>query len=605
MDRLKRLKEKIRTLPHEPGVYKYYNKDEKLIYVGKAKDLRKRVSSYFTKQEGVDRKTRRLVSQIERIDYTVVSTEFDALLLENNLIKENQPKYNILLRDDKTYPFICVTDEHFPRIYPTRNLDKESCAKFFGPYASIRTMNTLLELLKKLYTFRTCRYDLSPQNIEVGKFKVCLEYHIGNCKGPCEGLQEEEHYDQQVEQAVSIIKGNLGPARQYFKNRMQELAGALQFEEAQRMKERLELLENYQSRSVVVNPDLGDLDVYTISVHEDRAFVNYLKLANGMVIQSHNLEAKKKLDETESDILAMVIFELHHQQVEPTREILTNVEVELDMPGVSFHVPQRGDKKKLIELSLKNVLYFRRDKMRQQESTPPKRNERVLQKLQIDLRLTEIPDHIECFDNSNMQGTNPVAAMVCFKHGYAAKKEYRHFNIKTVVGANDFASMHEIVHRRYHRLLEEEEPLPQLIIIDGGKGQLSAACDALKELGLYGKIAIVGIAKRLEEIYFPEDPYPLHIDKKSESLLLIQRIRDEAHRFAIEFHRKKRNKAGLKLEATNIRGIGKKTIDKIYANFRSLNHIEAKDRTKLEALIGRQKADYVFDYLSTKKESQT
>ncbi|MGB3616980.1 MAG: excinuclease ABC subunit UvrC [Catalinimonas sp.] len=605
MDRLERLKEKIRTLPHEPGVYKYYDGDDRLVYVGKAKDLRKRVGSYFTKQKGVDRKTKRLVGQIERIDYTVVNSEFDALLLENNLIKENQPKYNILLRDDKTYPFICVTDERFPRVFPTRNLDQEQYRHAFGPYAAGRTMNMLLELLKKLYTFRTCRYDLSPENVEAGKFKVCLEYHLGNCLGPCEGKQAEADYQREVDQAVHIMKGNLGPARQHFRDAMQAAAADLRFEDAQRMKDRLKLLEHYQSRSVVVNPNLGDLEIFAVASQDKKAFVNHLRVSHGLVIASNNVEVKKKLDEPDEEVLAAVVVDARRAAAEPAPEVLTNVALDLALPGVTFHVPQRGDKKKLVDLSLKNALFFRRDRTRTSDdgSPPPRRHERVLQKLQIDLRLTALPTHIECFDNSNIQGAYPVAAMVCFKNGAPAKKEYRHFKIRTVVGPDDFASMHEVVYRRYRRLLDEERPLPQLIVIDGGKGQLSASCVALKTLDLYGKIAIVGIAKRLEEIYFPEDPYPLHIDKKSESLLLIQRIRDEAHRFAIEFHRDQRSKGSFQLESDSIPGIGPKTTERIYGRFRTLNQIRPEDRPALEELIGKHKAERVMSYLAEKQKS--
>ncbi len=596
------VRDKIRELPQEPGVYRFLDAEGKLMYVGKAKNLRKRVSSYFSKQHE-DRKTRRLASLIRDVEYTVVDTEFDALLLENNLIKQFQPRYNILLRDDKSYPYICVTHERFPRVFPTRQLVRE-LGTYFGPYASLKTMNTVLGLFKKLYSFRTCRYVLSEENVRAGKFKVCLEFHIGNCKGPCEGRQDEASYNEEVAQAVQILKGNLGPAKAYFRTRMQHWAEQYAFEKAQWTKDRLDLLEQYQSKSVIVSPTLTDLDVLSVITYEKKGYLNYLKVTNGMVVLSKNMEVKFRLDETPGEILALAAVRVREQFNSLAPEIITNVAMPLELPGVTLTVPQRGDKFKLVELSVKNALFFRKEKNQAQAPPTQSRQERILRQLQADLRLPDVPYHIECFDNSNLQGTNPVAAMVCFRNGVPARKDYRHFKIKTVTGANDFASMAEIVLRRYRRLLDEAEPLPQLIVVDGGKGQLSAACESLRALGLYGQVPIIGIAKRLEEIYYPEDPVPLHIDKKSESLRLVQHLRDEAHRFAIEFHRQKRNKSSLRLEALDIPGIGKTTVQKIYREFRSLQQIKAEDRPALEALVGKHRADLLFDYLQ-KKERQT
>ncbi len=596
------LKDKIRLLPENPGIYKYYDATGELIYVGKAKNIKKRVSSYFNKHDGQDRKTRRLVSQIQNIEYTIVNTELDALLLENNLIKENQPKYNIMLKDDKSYPFICVTDDRFPKIYPTRQRQAD-CYTYFGPYASVKTMNTLLELLRKLFTFRTCNYQLTPENIAAGKFKVCLEYHLGNCKGPCEGRETEEEYNYELDQALHILKGNMAVAKNYFKEQMSVSAAAYEFEKAQTFKDKLQLLDNYQSKSLIVNPEMDDMDVCTITSDEKCAYINCLGITKGTINQTLNFSIKKKLDESDEDILIMAIINFRNDFGSNAKEIITNIPVELPIPGVSAHVPQRGDKRKLVDLSLKNVLYYKKEKTLKASGTTTDRKTRVLQTLQADLGLKELPVQIECFDNSNIQGTNPVAAMVCFKNGLPSKKDYRHFNIKTVEGPNDFASMTEVVFRRYRRLLDETAPLPQLIVIDGGKGQLSAACDALKQLDLYGKIPIIGIAKRLEEIYYPEDPIPLHIDKKSESLKLIQRLRDEAHRFAIEFHRDQRSKASLKTGFEDIKGIGKDTIEKLYKHFKSMNKITPERYEEVVSLIGTRRADLIMSYVKAKKRA--
>ena len=576
--------DQVNLLPDQPGVYKFYNAERTLIYVGKAKNLKNRVSSYFNKSKGANRKTRKMASEVRSIEFTIVNSEFDALLLENSLIKKNQPRYNILLKDDKSYPYILLTNERFPRIIPTRRLIHGQ-GRYFGPFASVKGMNNILELLKNLYHFRTCRYDLSKKNIEEGKFKVCLEYHIGNCKGPCEGLQSEEEYNADIEQATNILKGNLGVARTYFREKMQEAAENLEFERAQEYKTKIELLAKYQAKSLVVNDHIGDTDVFTIVSDDQMAYVNYLKANKGAIVLTKTVEVKKKLDESDEDILALIMVELRERYRSTATEVLTNVELPLALEGVSVVIPKIGDKRKLVDMSIKNALYYKRERFNRVQDNQ-QRISRVVLKLQEDLRLKVPPVHLECFDNSNMQGSHPVASMVCFKNGRPSKKNYRKFNIKTVVGPDDFASMYEIVSRRYKRLLEEEADLPNLIVIDGGKGQLSAACQALKDLGIYGDIPIIGIAKRLEEIYRPEDPYPLHIDKKSESLKLIQRARDEAHRFAITFHRQKRSNAALRSELEDIKGIGKKTAMSLLKNFKSVKRIKDAEEEELVSLVG-------------------
>ena len=583
-------------LPNQPGVYKFYNKEDKLIYVGKAKSLRKRVSSYFTKSHQLNRKTRKLISEIVGIAYTIANTEFDALLLENNLIKENQPKYNILLKDDKTFPYICIINERFPRIISTRKFDP-TYGEYFGPFSSVAAMKNVLELIRKLYTIRTCKLNLTPKNIQQNKFKVCLEYHIGNCKGPCENLQTEQDYTQEIEQARNILKGNLGVVKTYFKEHMSTAASKLEFETAQLFKDKLGLLEKFQIKSTVVNPKLSELDVFSIVTEKQTAFVNYMQVNNGAITLAKTVEIKKKLDETNDEVLRLVAVELRDQHNSNHKEVISNEELDLG-EGIVNTVPKIGDKKKLLDLSLKNALEYKKEKLTY--SGKKKKNE-VLVQMKMDLKLTEIPEHIECFDNSNLQGTNPVASMVCFKDGKPSKKDYRHFNIKTVVGPDDFASMKEIVHRRYQRLLNENAPLPQLIVIDGGKGQLSSACEALKDLDLYGKIPIVGIAKRLEEIYYPEDSIPVHISKKSPSLLLLQRIRDEAHRFAITFHRNKRSSATFNTELESIPGVGKNTTDKLLLNFKSTTKVKSATLEQLTEVVGSQKAQTVYNYFKQKK----
>ena len=590
--------DQVNLLPDQPGVYKFYNAERTLIYVGKAKNLKNRVSSYFNKSKGANRKTRKMASEVRSIEFTIVNSEFDALLLENSLIKKNQPRYNILLKDDKSYPYILLTNERFPRIIPTRRLIHGQ-GRYFGPFASVKGMNNILELLKNLYHFRTCRYDLSEKNIEEGKFKVCLEYHIGNCKGPCEGLQSEEDYNADIEQATNILKGNLGVPRTYFREKMQEAAESLEFERAQEYKTKIELLAKYQAKSLVVNDHIGDTDVFTIVSDDQMAYVNYLKANKGAIVLTKTVEVKKKLDESDEDILALIMVELRERYRSTATEVLTNIDMPVVIEGVAFTIPKIGDKRKLVDMSIKNALYYKRERFNRVQDNK-ERIHRVVLKLQEDLRLKVPPVHLECFDNSNMQGTHPVASMVCFKNGRPSKKDYRKFNIKTVVGPDDFASMYEIVFRRYQRLLDEEADLPNLIVIDGGKGQLSAACQALKDLGIYGDIPIIGIAKRLEEIYRPEDPYPLHIDKKSESLKLIQRARDEAHRFAITFHRQKRSNAAFRSELEDIKGIGKKTAMSLLKNFKSVKRIKEAEEDELASLVGPVKAKALKEALADK-----
>lgn len=593
-------KEELSKIPFDPGVYRYFDDTGEVIYVGKAKSLRNRVSSYFLKSNQHDRKTKRLVSQIRRIEYTIVHTEWDALLLENQLIKQFQPKFNILLKDDKTYPFICITDERFPRVYVTRELDKKR-GTFYGPFANLRSMHTLLDMFKALYTIRSCHLHLSKENVEAGKFKVCLEYHIGNCKGPCEGLQPEEDYNVEIEQIHHMLKGNLTMPQQYFKEKMLAAAELMAFEQAHSWKTKIEHLSNFQSKATVINPKIGNVDVLTIVSDEESAYLNFMKITEGYMIATQTFEVKKKLDETDEDLLAMMIVEMREKYGTAAKELISNIKPDLELK-LELVIPQIGDKKKLLDMSMKNVMYFRREKAERREvenSASSSKKDRVLIKLKADLQIKTLPRHIECFDNSNIQGTNPVASMVCFKEGKASKKDYRHFNIKTVIGPNDFASMNEIVGRRYLRLIAENEPLPDLIIVDGGKGQLSAACDALKSLGIYGQVPIIGIAKRLEEIYFPEDSLPLYIDKRSESLKLIQQIRDEAHRFAITFHRDKRSKGSLVSELDGVVGVGKVTATKLLKHFGSIRAIRESSVEDLTSLIGLDRATKVRAYFDT------
>ena len=593
----------LAKVPELPGVYRYFDEEGTIIYVGKAKNLKSRVSSYFAKSNQHDRKTKRLVSQIRNLEFTIVNTEFDALLLENTLIKKHQPKFNILLRDDKMYPFICITNEHFPKIITIRRVDKK-LGTFFGPFANLKVMYSILDVFKQLYKFRTCNLNLSEKNIEERKFKVCLEYHIGNCKGPCEGLQTEPDYLLEIDQAKSILKGNMGLPKQYFEDKMNEAASKLAFEEAQEFKEKLSYLVNFQSKSTVVNPNIKDVDVFSIVSDEEAIYFNFMKVQNGFITQSQSLEVKKKLDETEEDILTMMVWEMRDKYESEAKEVITNIPLSVELKGVENTIPQIGDKRKLLDMSLKNVLYFRKEKAysKASEESAGDSKMRILLTLKNDLQIKTVPRHIECFDNSNIQGTNPVSAMVCFKNGMPSKKDYRHFTPRTVVGPDDFATMNEVITRRYTRLLEEDASLPDLIIVDGGKGQLSAATTALKALGLYGKIPIIGIAKRLEEIYFPEDSIPLYIDKKSESLKLIQRLRDEAHRFGITKHRDKRSKNFIISQLESIEGIGKLTAAKLLKHFGTVSNIYKATPEELENLMGKVRATKIREQLSVINE---
>ncbi|MFD1062382.1 excinuclease ABC subunit UvrC [Winogradskyella litorisediminis] len=584
----------LKTLPHQPGVYQYFDADDKLIYVGKAKDIKKRVSSYFTKHHESG-KTRVLVRKIASVKHIVVETESDALLLENNLIKKYKPKYNVLLKDDKSYPWICVKNERFPRIFPTRRVIKDG-SEYFGPYTSMKTVKTLLGLIKGLYQLRTCNYHLSEEKIEVGKFKVCLEYHLGNCKGACEGLETEEEYHSNIAAIREILKGNFKDSLQQFRKQMKTFAENMQFEDAQKVKEKLDILENYQSKSTVVNPKISNVDVFSIVSDEGYAYINFLQLSYGSIIRSHTLEIKKKLEETDKELLELAITEIRQRFNSNSKEIYVPFKVDLG-DNVKVTVPKLGDKKSILDLSLRNAKYFRMDKMKQIKIVDPDRHtNRIMAQMKADLRLSEEPRHIECFDNSNIQGTNPVAACVVFKDGKPSKKDYRHFNIKTVEGPDDFASMEEVVFRRYKRLLEEDQPLPQLIIIDGGKGQLSSALKSLDVLGLRGKIAIIGIAKRLEELFYPDDPIPLYLDKKSETLKIIQQLRNEAHRFGIEHHRNRRSKGALKTELENIPGVGEQTIIDLMKRFKSVKRIANAKLDELEDVVGVSRANKVYNH---------
>lgn len=586
------IKNYIQHLPDSPGVYRFYDANDSLIYVGKAKSLKKRVSSYFNKTTGVNRKTLRLVSEIKKIEYTLSGTEFDALLLENNLIKQNQPKYNILLKDDKTFPYLCILKERFPRVISTRKYIPEQ-GEYFGPYSSIVAMKNVLELIRKLYTIRTCSLPLTAANIQQKKFKVCLEYHIGNCKGPCESLQTEESYLNDIAHTHTVLKGQISIVEKYFQEQMKAASARLQFEKAHAYKEKIDALEKFQSKSLVVNRDLTDIDVISLYGGEEYAYVNYLIVKEGAIIYSKSIELKKKLEETDEELLSFSFLELRGQSKSTNTIVFSNLPVPLLPEKVENTIPKIGDKKKLVLLSLKNAMELKRERELLRAEKKEKKNE-ALYTLQNDLHLSNPPKIIECFDNSNFQGTTPVASMVRFVNGKPDKKGYRHFNIKTVTGPDDFASMKEIVLRRYSRLTTEGQSLPDLILIDGGKGQLSSACEALKEIGIYGQIPIAGIAKKLEEIYYPEDPLPLLINKKSQGLRLLQFIRDEAHRFAITFHRQKRSKTFLSTELEELKGVGKKTQEKLLNHFKSVKKIKEASFDELEKIVGKNKAELVM-----------
>ena len=583
----------INALPHKPGVYKYFD-DEGIIYVGKAIDLRKRVSSYFTKNDH-NKKTQQLVRNIKRLEFTIVDSESDAFLLENNLIKQHQPKYNILLKDGKTYPFLCLTNERFPRLIPTRNKINDG-SRYYGPYANGTALNVLLELIRALYPLRTCNYNLSAANVEAGKFKPCLELQLGNCHAPCVAREEEETYNGYIQQIRNILNGDLRVPKQYFREQMTAAAQNLQYEQAHQFKVKLDKIEAFQVKSTIVSATLTNIDVFAIASNEKCAFVTYLKVMNGSIILTQSVEITKKLDEEDAEILAPLIMQMRQDFESESREILTNVAIELPLPGTVVAVPQIGDKRKLLELALKNVLYARKEKESMNERSKDVNEVRIMETIKKDLRLTELPKHIECFDNSNFQGDNPVAAMVCFRNAKPSKKDYRHYHIKTVLGPNDFDSMYEVVTRRYRRLVDEGASLPQLVIVDGGKGQLSMAVKALKDLNLWGQIPVIGIAKRLEEIYVPNDPLPLYIDKKSESLRLIQRMRDEVHRFGITFHRSLRDAGTLKTELTDVKGLGPVTADKLLNKFKSVKKIRDLTESELVAEVGKAKAKILQAY---------
>ncbi len=590
----------IQTLPDSPGVYQFFDKDAKLLYVGKARNLKKRVSSYFNKVHDVGR-TNVMVRKIVTIKHIVVATESDALLLENNLIKTLQPRYNVLLRDDKTYPWICIKKEPFSRIFTTRQMIRDG-SEYFGPYTSFKTVHTILDLIKELYLLRTCNYDLNDANIDSGKYKVCLEYHIGNCLGPCEGHQALQDYQQNIDAIREILKGNFKESIRNFKKQMMAFADAMHFEEAQRIKDKLIVLEKYQSRSVIANPKISNVDVFSIVSDESAAYINFLQISFGSVVRSHTMELKKKLQETDEELLELGIIEIRSRFNLTTREIILPFTLDLG-ENIKITVPQLGDKKQILDLSLRNAKFYRMDQMKQLQIVDPDRHaNRVMAQMQKDLRLPVEPRHIECFDNSNIQGTNPVAACVVFKNGKPSKKDYRHFNIKTVEGPNDFASMEEVVFRRYKRLVEENEPLPNLIIIDGGKGQLSSALKSLDDLNLRGKIAVIGIAKRLEELFYPDDPVPLYLDKKSETLKIIQQLRNEAHRFGITFHRDKRSKGALQTSMDSIPGIGEKTMVALIGHFKSVKRLKLASKEEISKVVGLSKAEKITDFYNSSKQ---
>ena len=586
----------LKTLPDSPGVYQYYDKQDNILYVGKAKNLKKRVGSYFTKSHE-NAKTRILVQKIVSIKHIVVTTETDALLLENNLIKKYQPRYNIMLKDDKTYPWICIKKERFPRIFMTRRVIKDG-SEYYGPYTNVRTVKVLLDLIRELYPLRTCKYDLSREKITEKKYKVCLEYHLGNCSGPCEDFQNEDSYNDTIKAIRNIVKGNFKESLNKFHEIMKAFADKMEFEEAQKIKEKLDLLSNYQSKSTIVSPSINNVDVFSIISDESYGYVNFFKIANGSIIQSHTTEIKKKLDETDKRILEMAVVEIRQRFNSISREVYVPFEIDLG-DEIKVTVPKLGDKKRIVELSERNAKYYRQEQFKQIKISDPDRHvKRIMTQMQKDLRLSEEPRHIECFDNSNIQGTNPVAACVVFKEGKPSKKEYRHYNIKTVEGPDDFASMEEVVFRRYKRLLSENLPLPQLIVIDGGKGQLSSALKSLDLLDLRGKIAIIGIAKRLEEIYYPGDPIPMYLDKRSETLKIVQFLRNEAHRFGITLHRNKRSKSAIQSELEQIPNIGKQTITSLLKKFKSAKRVKMATIEELKELLGDSRAKKIFNYFN-------
>jgi len=590
----------LKDIPHKPGIYQFWDSEKELIYIGKAKDLRNRVTSYFNKDANVNAKTRVLVSKIRDITFTIVDTEVDAWLLENSLIKKHQPRYNVMLKDDKTYPWIIIKNEHFPRIFYTRRIVRDG-SKYLGPYASVSMMHNILGLIKETYPLRTCNLQLTPQNIEKGKFKVCLEYQLGNCKGPCQNYQAEDDYDRSIEEIKDILSGKIGTVLRTLKADMEQAVTDMNYEQAHRLKRKFELLENYQSKSTIVNSSITDVDVFGIATDDKYAFVNYLKVMNGTIIQTQTIELKKRLDESDEELLTLAISEFRTRYESHSKEIIVPFDIDLDDQSIKFTVPKLGEKRKLLDLSQKNVQFFKKEKIDQYEKLNPEiRTERLLTQMMKDLRMNQLPRHIECFDNSNFQGKYPVSAIVVFRDGKPSKKDYRHFNVKTVEGPDDFATMEEAVLRRYKRMLDEGSELPQLIVIDGGKGQLSSALKSLKLLGIEKKVTIIGIAKRLEELYYPGDQYPLYLDKKSETLKVIQYLRDEAHRFGITFHRKKRDKGTLATELELIEGIGKTTAEKLLKYFKSVKKIREATEEELQEVVNLKISKAIVNYFREK-----
>lgn len=590
------IKDLLKLLPDKPGIYQFFNQNDTIIYIGKAKSLKKRVYSYFSKEKHNYPKINILVRQIKNIKWIVVDTETDALLLENNLIKKYQPKYNVMLKDDKTFPWICIKNERFPRVFLTRSIIKDG-SEYYGPYTSVRMVKTMLDLIRQLYPLRTCKHPLTKENILQKKYKVCLEYHINRCKAPCIGLHDEENYLKNIENIRHIIKGNLHLVIKKFQELMQNYADNLEFEKAQIVKEHLEQLQHYKSKSTIVNPKIHNVDVFSIVSDEKYGYINFLKVQNGAIIQAHTVEITKKIDEPDEELLLYGITNIRERFASVSKEILVPIKLDNLVDNITFNIPKIGDKKKLLDLSMRNATFFKLERQKARlKKNENKHTNRILLQLKKDLSLKEMPEHIECFDNSNIQGTTPVAACVVFKNAKPAKKDYRHYNIKTVTGANDFASMEEIVYRRYNRLLEEKKSLPQLIVIDGGKGQLSSAVKSLRKLKIEEKIAIIGIAKKLEEIYFPSDPIPLYLDKTSESLKIIQYLRNEAHRFGITHHRNKRIKSSIKSELTEIKGIGEKTMQQLISQYKSIQNIKKASINDLTKTIGKAKGTLVYNF---------
>lgn len=587
----------LKTLPTSPGVYRYYDKDGVLLYVGKAKNLKKRVLSYFTKSN-VGYRTKIMVSRIFRLETTVVNSEYDALLLENNLIKEHQPFYNIMLKDDKSYPWICIKKEPFPRVFLTRKLVRDG-SEYYGPYAKVKQAHSLIEVIKNLYKLRTCALDLSPEKIARGKYKVCLEYHIKNCEGPCEALETEEAYQRKIDAIRGLVKGDFKMARKYLEEEMYHYAAKLEFEHAQIIKERLQVLEDYQTHTTIVNPNIDDVDVFGITSDEAAAYVNYFKIRNGSIIQSYTTEIKKMLEETEEEILEEALIEIRSKFGSQSAEIFLPFHIQTEIPNVKIIVPKVGDKRRIVELSEKNAQEYRIERLKQAQIIDPERHiNRIMAEMKKLLRLPVEPRHIEGFDNSNIQGTNPVSACVVFKDGKPSKADYRIFHVKSVVGANDYATMEEVIYRRYRRFLDEGRDLPQLILIDGGKGQLNSAIKSLKLLGVYAKVSLIAIAERLEELYFPDDPLPLYLDKKSETLKVLQRVRDEAHRFGVKHHQIRRKNSTIKSELENISGIGEKSIELLLSKLKSVKRVKEAPLEVLEEIVGKAKAKVVWEYFN-------